>query len=112
MYLQFGNNSDVLPDPFATLALDGFSVPTGCWPFGGGAQIAEDTMQTSPAQISNVLLQAERIDRASVLARLLAFFSNLLNVRGRMEDEIAARYEGCAWCDSTEQQITRDITRF
>jgi hypothetical protein len=27
----------------------------------------------------------------------------------RAEDEIAVRYDGMAWCDSTEHQLTHDI---
>ncbi len=69
-------------------------------------------MQTLQVQASNMLLHAERIHQASALAKLLAFFSNLLDGRARVEGRVAERYEGCAWCDSTEHQITRDITRF
>lgn len=58
-----------------------------------------------------MLLDAERIHRASGLAKILAFFSNLLNGPASLEVKVAARYEGCAWCDSIEHQITRDITR-
>jgi hypothetical protein len=68
-------------------------------------------MQTSQAQASNMFLEAERIHRASGLAKVLAFFSSLLNGPASLEAKVAARYEGCAWCDSIEQQITRDITR-
>jgi len=29
--------------------------------------------------------------------------------QNRAEDKIAARYDGCAWCDSIEHQLTNDI---
>jgi hypothetical protein len=69
-------------------------------------------MRTLQVQASNMFLQAERVHQASALTKLLAFFSNLLNGRARVEGRVAGRYEGCAWCDSTEHQITRDIIRF
>jgi hypothetical protein len=42
---------------------------------------------------------------------MLGFVFGLLNLRSWDEDGIAAKYGGCAWCDSTEQQIIRDVTR-
>jgi len=68
-------------------------------------------MQTSQAQASNMFSEPERMHPASGLAKVLAFFSSLLNGPPSLEAKAAARYGGCAWCDSTEQQITHDITR-
>ena len=69
-------------------------------------------MQTLQTQASDMFLEAERIHRASGLAKVLAFFSNLLNGPASLEAKVAGKYEGCAWCDSTEQQITQDVARY
>jgi hypothetical protein len=66
-------------------------------------------MQTSQAQPGNPALPAERVDQARALAGFFGFFSGLWGRRRRAEDGAAARYDGCAWCDWTEQQITHDL---
>ena len=42
-------------------------------------------------------------------ARPWAFLCELLRWRGRAEDNMATRYQGRAWCDSTEHQMSQDI---
>lgn len=49
------------------------------------------------------------MDKRSALVKCLTFFSSLLARRAIGENTIAARYEGCAWCDSTEQQLVDAI---
>ncbi len=45
-------------------------------------------------------------------ARVAAFIATILQFRNRAqgaEDIIAARYQGQAWCDSTERELTGDM---
>jgi hypothetical protein len=64
-------------------------------------------MQTSQETCNP--FSAERVDKRSALVKCLTSFSNLLARRAIGENTIAARYEGCAWCDSTEQQLVDAI---
>jgi hypothetical protein len=64
-------------------------------------------MQTS--QKTCTPFSAERVDEGSPLVKCLTLFSSLLERRAIVENAIAARYEGCAWCDSTEQQLVDAI---
>jgi len=64
-------------------------------------------MQRSQPQTDNLSLRAERTDRVSAMVTFWGWFSGLW--QNRAEDKIAARYDGCAWCDSIEHQLTNDI---
>lgn len=44
---------------------------------------------------------------AAALARLGA--SVMPALKGRCDDAVAARYDGCSWGDQTERQMTGDI---
>jgi hypothetical protein len=65
-------------------------------------------MQQAQSQAANA-----RADGAAGIsagaARPWAYLCELLRRRGRAEDNIAARYQGRAWCDCTEHQMSQDI---
>jgi len=65
-------------------------------------------MQTSQARTGNFVL-AKRVDRPSVFAKFLSFFASLRGKLSGADDQIAARYDGMAWCDSTERHLTNEI---
>ena len=43
------------------------------------------------------------------LKQLVAFFTRALRLHLRYEDDIASRYAGCGWSDTTERQMVDDI---
>jgi hypothetical protein len=69
-------------------------------------------MQLSPLQVAGLFFRASPRDDAPALARIVVFIEGILeyvtNVK-RAEDIISARYEGQAWCDSTERRLSNDI---
>jgi hypothetical protein len=46
-------------------------------------------------------------DQTPALARVLAFMASVISRND--EDNIVKRYEGHAWCDSTERRLNYDI---
>jgi hypothetical protein len=66
-------------------------------------------MQGSQTQTGDPSLRAERTDLVSTLSKFLGLFSGLWQSWPRGEDRTAARYDGRAWCDSTEHQLTNEI---
>jgi len=66
-------------------------------------------MRRSWAKTGNLPLPAAQVDRVSALVRLSGWLSSLWDKRRRAQDRIAARYDGCAWCDSTERQLANDV---
>jgi hypothetical protein len=66
-------------------------------------------MQGSQMQTGDPSSRAERTDPGSTLWKFLGLFSGLWQSRPHGEDRTAARYDGRAWCDSTEQQLTNEI---
>jgi hypothetical protein len=71
-------------------------------------------MRLFPAQRAELFFRADnsQTDRTSPLAQIVAFVVALLKPRScaeRAEDDIVARYEGHAWCDSTERLLNHDI---
>lgn len=72
-------------------------------------------MRLYPAQKAYLFFHADnsRTDRTSTFARAVAFVVARLKPRSRAEraeDEIIARYEGHAWCDSTERNLNHHIS--
>jgi hypothetical protein len=66
-------------------------------------------MQRAQATTGNLSVLAERTEWISILAKFLGRISGLWQNRAGAEGKIAARYDGCAWCDSTEHQLSNDI---
>ena len=66
-------------------------------------------MPRSQTQAGNLLFRAEQADKVAALSKFLSFFSGLAKKWTRADDKIAARYDGCVWCDSTERRLTHDI---
>jgi hypothetical protein len=72
----------------------------------------DSNMHLSAFQGAGLLFRASPRDDASALKRTVVFVEAILELvtnAKRAEDIISARYEGQAWCDSTERQLSNDI---
>jgi hypothetical protein len=68
----------------------------------------ENIMQRSQAQTGKLFVLAQTV-QISTLAKLLGWFSGPRESQFGWEQEIAKRYDGRAWCDSMEHQLTNEV---
>jgi hypothetical protein len=69
-------------------------------------------MQLFTIQRTGISFRAPRRDDISALARIAAFMGAILKVGSyadRTAKFVSARYQGCAWCDSTELRLSREM---
>jgi hypothetical protein len=104
----FGNNSEVLRDAFATFSSKIINVAERRCLSYRSSQTMENIMQISQFQTRNLLLSAHRI-RTSIVGWFVRTLRGLWGRRVGGDEQVAARYEGRAWCDSTERQLTNEI---
>ena len=65
-------------------------------------------MQRSQAQTGNLFLLAQWVANLKP-AQLFGLLFGLREAQSSAEHDIAARYDGCAWSDSTEHRLTNEI---
>lgn len=68
-------------------------------------------MENLRAQAANFFPWANRIGNRSTLAQLAALASKLICTLALGQIDVAPRYGGRAWCDTTEHDIANSIMR-